>query len=85
MIPDAWRGRWAACPDKQPQREEEDDEEKAKKGPPSQGSKTLLPSCLEVLTAKCLALPLAWSRGGFGPEVPVQVPCGILAPVGWSA
>ncbi|KAL0471003.1 hypothetical protein QR685DRAFT_597531 [Neurospora intermedia] len=49
--------------DKQPQREEEDDEEKAKKGPPSQGSKTLLPSCLEVLTAKCLALPLAWSRG----------------------
>ncbi|EAA26685.1 hypothetical protein GE21DRAFT_3498 [Neurospora crassa] len=55
----------------QPQREE--DEEKAKKGPPSQGSKTLLPSCLEVLTAKCLALPLAWSRGGFGPEVPGSV------------
>ncbi|KAK3490993.1 uncharacterized protein B0T23DRAFT_405746 [Neurospora hispaniola] len=55
------------------QRATEDDEEKAKKGPPSQGSKTLLPSCLEVLTAKCLALPLAWSRGGFGPEVPGSV------------
>lgn len=71
ILPDAWRGRWAACPDNL--NETEDDEEKAKKGPPSQGSKTLLPSCLKVLTAKCLALPLAWSRGGFGPEVPGSV------------